>query len=363
MVGLSSRRLLPGETQWATAIEHLPLVIFPERAIDDAESMTALLRDERDRVLKQLTEHGALLLRATPYREPAHFVDVMNALRLDYRAYPHLTDNYRKPVHEGVVNASSTDAPLPVPPHTEQAFSSKRPGVLGFMCLQRAAQGGQTPLHDCVAAYRELSPSTKALLDGAYFCKTTEHMSEDAVRSNFNTLDRDEIEEVCRQFGLEWSWSGDKLSFVTKGPCVVTHPLTGETAYSCFWTVPSIHYFFRHFHALPAADRKMGVAARVLPLPVFNSILRTCVPFFRKNYRYSLVKAGKPLDVPLAVHTELNEAIWRNTTVFEWELGDILLIDNIKVGHSRMPFVPPRHVVASVCNYYNALDRRVEAAS
>ncbi|WP_437518331.1 TauD/TfdA family dioxygenase [Sorangium sp. So ce1099] len=360
MVELTSRGLLPGESSWPTGVKHLPLVIEPARPLT-ADSMTSLLRDQRAWVQSQLTTHGAILLRGTPYREASHFVDVMNALGLDYRAYPHLTDNYRRPVVDGVVNASSTEAPLPVPPHTEQAFSSVRPGVLGFMCLQRAPLGGQTPLHDCVAAFRELTPATKEMLQGAFFCKVTDQMSEEAVRSNFNTLDRAEIDQICKKFGLEWSWNGGKLSFVTKGPCVVTHPITGETAFSCFWTVPSIHYFFRHYHGVPGADRKMAMLCRAVPLPAFDFILRNLVPFFRRNYRYFLFKEGKRLDFSLEMHTELNAVIWKNTTVFEWQPGDILMIDNIKVGHSRMPFVPPRHVVASVCNYYDARERRVEA--
>lgn len=360
VTSLRSRALLPGEGSWLTRRDGLPLVIEPARRVS-AESLTAVIRDQRGLVLSQLTSHGAILFRNTPYVDPTQFMEVMKALGLDYGEYPYLTDNYRRAIVKGVVNASSTAAALPVPPHTEQAFSCVRPGIVGFMCLQRPAQGGQTPLHDCVAIYKELAPSTRDALRYAFFCKATANMTEGGLESNFNTLDCAKIDRICERFGVERSWKDGKLSFITKGPCVVTHPLTGETAFSCFWTIPALHYFFRHYHALPGANRVLGLICRCTPLPVFDLACRYCHPFFRNNYRYYFMKDDESLRVPLAMHTEINAAIWRNTTVFEWQHGDILLIDNIKTGHSRMPFVPPRNVVASVCSYYDAREEKYRA--
>lgn len=298
---------------------------------------------------------GAVLLRAPCVIRAEEFRVVTDALGLAGGEYPYFTDNYRAAIAPGVVNASSTRPSYPVPPHTEQAFSRLRPGIVAFVCLEPARAGGETPLHDCVAVYASLEPDVRSLLDRSWFCKETRRMTPEALRSNFNTEERCEIERICDRFHVPYLWEAGSLSITTKGPCVVVHPRTGERAFSCFWTAASVYHFFRTFANAPGASRCAGWIARSLPVQAVAGALRRFHPFFRRDYVYSFERDGARASLSPEVELRLNEAVWAHTTIFHWRRGDILLIDNVKVAHSRMPFVPPRQVGTAVFQYYDSI--------
>jgi hypothetical protein len=43
----------------------------------------------------------------------------------------------------------------------------------------------------------------------------------------------------------------------------------------------------------------------------------------------------------------VRDAIWKNLVFFRWREGDVLAIDNLAVGHGRMPYKGPRQVVVA----------------
>jgi len=347
------RFLREQELSWPSSCAHLPLVIEPKYCAS-VDTFTQFVRENRENLLHCLTYYGALLFRGTGYSEPSHCYEFIDALQLNCRDYPYFTDNYRSPILKGIVQASSVSPSLPVPPHTEQAFNCYRPGIVGFMCLQKPGEGGETPLHDCVAAFRDLPESTKVQLMGTHFCKETINMTRRGMQSNFNTTERDAIEEICRYFGVNFAWKNDKLSIRTSGPCLVRHADTKEISLSLFWNVHALHFFFREYHALPGAHYFLGWLCKFLPSRIFEFLAQNCYSYFRNDYRYSFLREGKTFRLSTDIEMEICQAIWRNTTVFSWQTGDIMLIDNIKVAHSRLPYIPPRKIAAFVCNYYNA---------
>jgi alpha-ketoglutarate-dependent taurine dioxygenase len=316
--------------------------------------MTTQLGGAKAFISSSMAHHGAVLVRRTGYQTPDQFLELLDALRFQSSSYPYFTDNYRLPRNRGVVNASSTTANLPVPPHTEQAFNRFRPGVVAFMCIRPAERGGQTPLHDCVAAFSELPETIQNQLLECSFCKVTTGISERGLVSNFNTTDKATINSICERFGVVWSWHGNSLSFTTKGPCVTKHPTTGEIALSAFWTIASLHFFFKHYSSIPGSDPVLGRLCRAMPLRLFDFMARHFHPFFRTDYRFFFEGRGGQTAISLNAQREINRVLWKNTVIFQWLSEDVLLIDNIRMGHSRFPFVPPREVVASVCDYYDA---------
>lgn len=55
-------------------------------------------------------------------------------------------------------------------------------------------------------------------------------------------------------------------------------------------------------------------------------------------------------DTPLDANdvTRTNEVLEANSVSFKWQKGDVLLIDNKFVLHSRKTFVPPRKILAAL---------------
>lgn len=56
---------------------------------------------------------------------------------------------------------------------------------------------------------------------------------------------------------------------------------------------------------------------------------------------------GKPL--PAEIIHDCLKIFDEESVGIPWQKGDVLLLDNLAVQHSRRPFDPPRRVLASLC--------------
>jgi hypothetical protein len=244
-------------------------------------------------------------------------------------------------------------ASYPVPPHTEQAFSRIRPGILGFLCIVPALRGGETPLFDAFGAYQSLSSIAQEQLKDCMFEKQVINLDLGGQMTHFGTTDRSAIQSVCSTFRVTPTWRGERLSFSMSGPCTIMHPFHNKTALCGFWTATSLYYFFRQYKNYPGVNPFMTHVCRIIPGRLFETVAKAIHPYFRKRYRYRFNKGGSPARVPFSILHEMQKVIWSNTTLFKWKPGDVLLVDNIAVGHARMPYTGNRMVAAGVYEYYD----------
>lgn len=82
----------------------------------------------------------------------------------------------------------------------------------------------------------------------------------------------------------------------------------------------------------------------------FNSMVAAYTGW--KDARNDPVKAvtfgdGSPL--PADIIYDCLKVLEEECVAIPWKKGDVLLIDNLAVLHSRRPFDPPRRILASLC--------------
>jgi alpha-ketoglutarate-dependent taurine dioxygenase len=103
------------------------------------------------------------------------------------------------------------------------------------------------------------------------------------------------------------------------------HPRTGET----IWFN---HAVFFNVHSLDATARdalRAGMDDFDLPFNTFYG-------------------DGSPIETAVI---EQIYAIYRQEQVaFDWQLGDILMLDNMLVAHGREPFVAPREIAVAMAD-------------
>lgn len=82
----------------------------------------------------------------------------------------------------------------------------------------------------------------------------------------------------------------------------------------------------------------------------FNSMVAAYTGW--KDARNDPVKAvtfGDGTPLPAEIIDDCLKILEGESVAIPWEQGDILLLDNLAVLHSRRSFEPPRRILASLC--------------
>jgi len=56
---------------------------------------------------------------------------------------------------------------------------------------------------------------------------------------------------------------------------------------------------------------------------------------------------GDSSVIPDTEMSKVRKVIWKNMVAYEWKKGDIIILDNQRVSHGRLPFTGNRKVVCA----------------
>lgn len=333
----------------------LPLVIeYPgDRRVD---ALVDVISGNRPYIETMLRKHGALLFRGSDVRDPSDVERIARALS-DELKNDYLGTSPRNALTEHVFNASELPPFYPIPQHLEMSFVKSPPTRLLFSCLVApASAGGETPLCDFRAVYRDLDPAvrTRFVERGVRNVRNYSGPGSPKIASPwqlkpwhelFGTTDRGRVEEVSRanDFELEWL-PGGKLRLINVQPAFRTHPVSNEPVW------------FNHsqvFHLSQAEGEYRRIARRqhrvqMLALTVFaGTMARIQRAMLEQNELAMHCTYGDGSPIPLADMEAVRDAIWKHLRIFRWRRGDVVWIDNRAISHGRMPYRGPRHVVVA----------------
>ncbi len=301
----------------------LPLLVTPTV---DGLRLLDWAREQRDFLDQSLLRHGGVLLRGFAMTleelEPMLRATVggEELLEYTYRSTP------RRQVAGNLLTSTEYPADQSIPMHNEEAYTRRWPMRIGFLCVQAAAAGGETPIADSrrvLAAIPEAVRAEFARRQVMYVRNYGERLDlpwEDV----FQTSDRQAVERFCRDAGIEYEWRGAN-GLRTRQVCqaVARHPELGEEVW-----FNQAHLF--HVSSLPAEVREYLLA----------ELGEEGLP---RHARYGDGGAIEPeaLDAIRAAYRQAEVA-------FPWREGDVLLLDNMLCAHGRRPFVGPRRIVVGM---------------
>jgi amino acid adenylation domain-containing protein/non-ribosomal peptide synthase protein (TIGR01720 family) len=305
----------------------LPLVIRPEREGLDLGAWAARNR----RFLEyHLVRHGGLLFRGFGLGTVDEFQQTVRTMSdglLDYtfRSTP------RQQVSGKVYSSTEFPAELPIPLHNEMSYTRSWPLKIWFFCARAPESGGETPIADSRRVFARLDPRLREEFARKRVMYVRNYGSGMDLpwQEVFQTDDRDQVEAYCREHGIEHEWLGpDHLRTRQVCQAVASHPATGEM----LW-FNQAHLF--HISNTDPQMREM----------LIRELGEDGLP------RNSCFGDGSRIDD--AVVTEVAEAYRRESVLFPWEEGDLLMLDNMMVAHGRTPFTGARKIVVAMAEAFD----------
>src|SRR5262249_6998697 len=204
----------------------LPLVISARSSDLDP---IAWARAHRSILEKQLLQHGAILLRGFAMNRPEQFrqlVEFVSGAALPYRE----RSSPRSRVIENIYTSTDYPSDRSIFPHNEHSYAITFPRKLYFWCEIAAQQGGETPLADTrrILARIDSSVISKFLEKGWMYVRHFTPQFGLTWQTAFQTSDRRQVEEYCRQAAIEYEWTAQGLRTRQVRPAIACHPESGD---------------------------------------------------------------------------------------------------------------------------------------
>jgi alpha-ketoglutarate-dependent taurine dioxygenase len=304
-----------------------PMEIGPETSAGSGGTAEALQRriDEIPDLEALLDEEKAIVFRGFQIAKD-QLAPIMNRLLPERLAYVH-GNSPRTKVGDNVYTSTEYPAAFTISMHNELSYSYRWPSRLMFCCLEAAETGGATPVVDGSRWLDSLNDGirerfddgiryTQNLHDGVGFGKSWQ--------DTFETDDRDLVDSFLADphTAAEWQLDGS-LRITQRRPATIRHPRTGTEV----WFNQADQW-----HPATLGDEVAAELAELLP----PEELPQSVAF----------ADGGP--IPLEDVRQIRDCGLAAAVDVTWREGDVLLIDNVLVGHGRRPFTGSRRVLVAM---------------
>ena len=307
----------------------LPCVLEPASpAAATPDALVDWIETERADLTRRLHRHGAVLFRGFGLAGPEDFLRLAQTVVATSLMPYSGGDAPRGRVHDLIYN--STDAPpeVEILAHNEKSYSAAYPRTIMFYCDHARMTGGATPLADGRRILARLDPAIADAFRrrGITYIQNL-HDGEGDGKSwyaTYESRDRAEVEGFLRRIGASFHWKEDGSLHVEEHlDAVIRHPETKDE-------VLFNQAYYWHLSLYDAATRAEMLATR------------------REEDCYHHARFRDGGTIPDEWVEALRTAIRAETVEFPWQVGDLLVLDNILALHGRAPYQGERRILVAM---------------
>ena len=320
-----------------------PLVFTPRRGRAGPDALGAAIDSWRPEFEACLLSHGAVLFRGFEIRTPEAFERFAGQVAPTFTDYkggkgtrPHVVGN--------VYKSTLARRFVPIPLHCEMSYLRRFPRKVFFYCHVAPDRGGQTPIADMAAAWCRIDPAVREAFveKGVRLTHVAPRTGRRKTVRNWPEMlgaeDRDGAEAACREVGLEWTWLPDGAVRLTSlSPAAQEHPETGTPVW------------FNHAHML---HDSWSWEFRRLRRRLLAGVLAAGERRRRRRGTWRRLPChatfGDGEEIPPEAMCHVREVLWDHAVLFDWQPGDVLVLDNARMAHGRMPFGGRREVYVTM---------------
>jgi alpha-ketoglutarate-dependent taurine dioxygenase len=305
----------------------LPLVLRPNmRDVDLFE----WVENNSAYVEHELGKHGAILFRGFNLRLMAEFEQFVRttsgeALEYNERSSP------RSQISGRIYTSTDYPPDKHIFLHNEQSYNLVFPMKIFFFCAKAPETGGATPIADTRKVFGRIASEIKARFMEKHYLYARSFGDGFGLswQEAFQTGYRSEVERYCHHNQIDYEWkAGDRLKTRQVRRVARTHPKTGE------WM------WFNHltFFHITTLDRQIQI-----------DMLREFAEEDLPNNTYY----GDGGRIEDEVMGHLRGAYEQEKVRFDWEEGDILMLDNMLAAHGREPYTGERRIAVGMANAWS----------
>ena len=302
-----------------------PLVYASENSLSTLTQVHKWLGENKERLLEQLSRHGAILFRGLPVNSDSDFDSVIQSFGLKNFTYAEsLSNAVRRNRTERVFTANEAPASVSIFLHHEMAQTPIYPSKLFFYCEQAAHSGGATPLCRSDILLQELTKQAPEFVAaclklGVRYSNVMPNIDDlesgqgRSWRSTLSTDDKSAAEDKLRKLGYQWEWlEQDSLRVTTAVLPAVRETDNGRQVF---------------FNQLIAAFRGWKDT---------------------RNAAEKSIRFGDDSEISEEAMAKAIQIGDELSFDMPWQSGDVVLVDNFLVMHGRRPFEGQRRVLASL---------------
>ncbi|MGW2618058.1 TauD/TfdA family dioxygenase [Streptomyces sp. NPDC001500] len=292
----------------------------------DASDPAAWAARHHEALYRIVASQGAVLVRGLGLSDAAGAAAVLKVLGNDLMSEreafaPRWTYDDR------IYSSSKWPPNQPMCMHHELSYAVEFPATMAFACLSAPTVGGATALADAGRVLQQLPSDLVDRFEREGWLLTRSYNEDIGVpwEEAFGTTDRSEVERYCAANDISFAWRGRELRTSQRRPAVLRHPADGQR----LW-----------FNQIAFLNQwTMAPEVREYLVDVYG---REGLPF---NTSF-----GDGDEVTEDVVALINK-VYDSVTVAEpWRPGDVMLVDNLRMAHSRLPYEGAREVLVAMAN-------------
>lgn len=293
-------------------------------------SLEDWIKENKALIEKKFAEEGLVLFRGFEVKGNSEFNAATQILSNELMDYSE-PSTPRSKVADKVYTSTEYPKDQFIPMHNEHSYSNNWPQKIWFYCAQPSETGGQTPICDSRGVYELIDATIREefIRKGVMYVRNFSDDLDLPWQQVFQTESKSEVEDYCRKAGIGYEWKADR-NLRTKQVCqaVFRHTKTNE------WV------WFNQAHLFNISNLEPGVQEFLIAQCGIDNVPRN-----------SCFGDGSP--IPDTYLSEIRRAYEETKLIFDWQKGDMLMIDNVLFAHGRNPFLGDRKVMVAMAEPYH----------